>query len=417
MKIFLFVLGAGLATVSLLLPPSPTMGFYQAEAGDHTLHLTGSVSAGLGRALYPDVPQLYAERGDTAWSGDVRLLADAFKADTLRAGVNILQFYHSTPPFSRGGEVFDVRDVERSGLFFLSEHQGAHTQAGLVLDAFRLACGGGRNELVVGRQPVSLSVTFYFSPNDFFAPFAPQTFYRVYKPGVDALRFERRLSNLSQLTVIGVLGYERDPQADSGWSRSPDWDRTSVLGRYVLDAGGFEWGALGGVVRDSPVAGASLQGELFHWLGIRAEGHYLDSRQEDRAGGLMVNIGLEHQFSGNLTIRLEQMYNEGGYSSAAQAQADLLAGTGRSGYLGRQYTALNIGYEFTPLLRAEILHLRNWTDGSRATSLYGVYSLSDEAELALTVTIPAGDAAGGRTPPAEFGLQPVWCALVYRHYF
>ncbi|HHO46936.1 MAG TPA: hypothetical protein ENN06_00515 [Desulfobacteraceae bacterium] len=417
MKNFFSLLGTGLATVVLLLPPSPAKGFYQAEAGDYGLHLTGSLSAGLGRALYPDVPQLYEERGDTAWSGDVRLLADAFKADFLRAGLNILQFYHSTPPFSRGGEVFDARDVERSGLFFLSEHQSAKTRAGLVLDAFRLAFGGGRNELVVGRQPVSLSVTFYFSPNDFFAPFAPQSFYRVYKPGVDALRFERRLTNLSQLTVIGVLGYERDPQADSGWSRSPDWDRPSVLGRYVLDAGGFEWGALGGVVRDSPVAGASLQGELFRWLGIRAEGRYLDSRQEDRAGGLMVSVGLEHQFSGNLTVRLEQMYNEGGYSSAAHAQADLLAGTVRSDYLGRQYTAFDIGYEFTPLLRAEILHLRNWSDGSRSTSLYGVYSLSDEGELALTVTIPAGDASGNGIPPSEFGLQPVWCALVYRHYF
>jgi hypothetical protein len=79
----------------------------------------------------------------------------------------------------------------------------------------------------------------------FFGSFAPQNFYRVYKPGVDTVRFERQLANLSQLTLAGVLGYDRDPESDSGWSRSPDWDRTSVLGRYVMDAGGFEWGALG----------------------------------------------------------------------------------------------------------------------------------------------------------------------------
>jgi hypothetical protein len=176
-------------------------------------------------------------------------------------------------------------------------------------------------------------------------------------------------------------------------------------------------GSTGGVVRNSPVAGASLQGELFHWLGMRGEGHYLDSRQDDRAGGLMLSVGLEHQFGGNLTLRLEQMYNESGYGSIEEAQADLLAGAIRSEYPGRNHTALDIGYEFTPLLRAEILHLRNWTDGSLSYSLYGVYSMSDESEIALTVTIPAGDEPGRQAVYLEFSLQPFWCSLVYRLYF
>lgn len=136
-------------------------------------------------------------------------------------------------------------------------------------------------------------MNFYFTPNDFFAPFAPRSFYRIYRPGVDAVRFERRLANLSQLTLVGVLGYERDPESDSGWSRSPAWDRTSVLGRYIVDTAGFEWGVLGGLVRDSPVAGASLQGELWQWLGLRAEGHYLDSRQDERGRELTVSVGLD----------------------------------------------------------------------------------------------------------------------------
>jgi hypothetical protein len=411
------ILRTGLVIMSVLCPPVPATGFYQAGNGESGLHLSGSVSAGLGRAHYPEAPFLHDEKGDTAWNGDLRLLADGFRGEDLRAGINILQYYHSTSPFSRAGDGSGRQDVERSGLFFLSAHDTGNTRAGLVLDACRLAYGSGYNEVVVGRQPVSMSVTFYFTPNDFFASFAPQNFYRVYKPGVDAVRFERRLANLSQLTVVGVLGYDRDPASDSGWSRSPDWDRTSVLGRYVLDTGGFQWGALGGVVRNSPIAGASLQGELFRWLGIRAEGHYLDSRQDDRASGLMVSVGLERQFAGNLTVRLEQMYNGGGYSSVEKAHADLLAGTIQSDYLGRNYTAFDIGYEFTPLLRAEILHLRNWTDGSRSYSLYGVYSLSDESELALTVSIPAGDEPDRQSVFSEFGLQPVWCALVYRHYF
>ena len=57
-------------------------------------------------------------------------------------------------------------------------------------------------------------------------------------------------------------------------------ERTSVLGRYVRSAGSLEWGVLAGVVRESNVVGASLQGELTDWLGLRAEGHYRDSDQE-----------------------------------------------------------------------------------------------------------------------------------------
>lgn len=93
------------------------------------------------------------------------------------------------------------------------------------------------------------------------------------------------------------------------------------------------------------------------------------------------------------------------------ADAGLAAAGSERAHPGRHSTAFDIGYEFTPLLRAEFLHLRNWSDGSRSSSLHGVYSLSDESEVALTVTIPAGDPAGGRFGPSEFGLQPVWCAV------
>lgn len=410
------LLAAGLTIVSLLRPSAPAMGFYQEGDGDARLHLNGFLSTGLGLALYPEDEILYDAKRNTPWSTDLRLLAEGHAGERLRAGLNILQYYRSTPAFTTGNAGYDRQDVERSALLFLSEHGSGNTRAAMVLDTCRLAYGNGSSEISLGRQPVSLSVNFYFTPNDFFAPFAPQRFYRVYRPGVDALRYERRLANLSQLTLVGVLGYDRDRESDSGWSRSPNWDRTSVLGRYIVDAAGFEWGALGGLVWNSPVAGASLQGELWQWLGIRAEGHYLDSRQDELASGLRVSVGLEHRFAGNLTVRLEQMYNSADHA-AVGADAGLPAAGAEGVHPGRHYTGFDIGYEFTPLLRTEFLHLRNWSDGSRSYSLYGVYSLSDESELALTVSFPAGDPPGPRSRPSEFGQQPVWCGLEYRHYF
>lgn len=104
----------------------------------------------------------------------------------------------------------------------------------------------------------------------------------MYKAGVDAARFDLRLSDLSQFTLIGVLGYHEEQDAGNGWSRAPDWGRTSLVGRLTRNRGDFEWGLVAGRVRDYRVFGASLQGDLFHWLGIRAEGHYQDTEKDKK---------------------------------------------------------------------------------------------------------------------------------------
>jgi hypothetical protein len=46
---------------------------------------------------------------------------------------------------------------------------------------------------------------YYFTPNDFFASYAAQTFYRSYKPGVDAARLDWQWSELSQISLMTVV--------------------------------------------------------------------------------------------------------------------------------------------------------------------------------------------------------------------
>ncbi|HBC56184.1 MAG TPA: hypothetical protein DCZ03_03390, partial [Gammaproteobacteria bacterium] len=79
----------------------------------------------------------------------------------------------------------------------------------LVLDQFDLSYENQNFRVRVGRQAIGLATTFYFSPNDFFAPFAPQTFYRVFRSGVDAVRVTWFTGELSELEWMYVLGYER----------------------------------------------------------------------------------------------------------------------------------------------------------------------------------------------------------------
>jgi hypothetical protein len=394
----------------------PSFALYSSSAGNLDLSLGGFIGSGGGVAKYPGEGFYAAGSGDS-WFGDFRLLANAGAGENLEANINILQNVRSTPALLFSGSAPVQRDVERSGRFYRQQHDSPNTQAAIVLDAASVKYGNRSNELTIGRQPISTTVTFFFTPNDFFAPFAPNSFFRVYKPGVDALRYERRLKALSQLSVIGVLGYEPEPGADSGWSNAPDWRRSTVMSRMTHTAGNFEWGGIVGVVRESLIAGFSLQGELFDRLGVRAEGHYGDSWAERPDNGLMATVSLEHRFPGSLTLRLEYMYNGYGSGSIGEALQDREQGLSGRGYLGRNYCAFDLGYEISPLLFGEVLFLKNWSDDSYLVSFNAVYSVSDESDLALTATIPGGSEPDSGQMRSELGSLPVQFALEYRHFF
>ncbi|MHB1351505.1 MAG: hypothetical protein ACYCYR_16750 [Desulfobulbaceae bacterium] len=407
---------AALLFLALVLDPVQGLALYQFTGEEYGLSVSGSFNAGLGAAVNPGNSWLAGERHDVLWSGDLRLLADGYAGERLRCRLNILQNIRTVRSvFPTGG--FAPSDVERSSLFSQEQHESGNTRADLVLDTGSLTWGTERSALTLGRQPVQFTVTSSFSPNDFFAPFAPQQFYRVYKPGVDALRYEHRLADLTQFSLVGVLGYEEDPDSANGWRREPDWQHTSLLGRYVRSAGRLEWGMLAGVVREDNIVGASLQGELNDWLGLRAEGHFRDSHQDTDSSGSVLSVGLEHRFASSLTVRMEQMYNSFGYDSIAEADQALASSALAPGYLGQHYSAFAMGYEFSPLLTGELLFLRNWSDHSHSVSCYAVYSLADEAELALQVTLPAGKEPDAQSMGSELGMQPLRVALEYRYYF
>jgi len=263
--------------------------------------------------------------------------------------------------------------VERSGALTWLQHSSGNSEGRFVVDSVSASLSTVHADFTIGRQPINLATTFYFTPNDFFAPFAAQEFFRVYKPGVDAARAEIRLGNLSQLSLIGVLGYEPDPTTGNGWSREPDFSRVSLLARIAAAKWDFEWAALGGTVRDSTVIGGSLQGELWDWLGIRAEGHYADAENSRATSAGAATLGFEHKFPSSLTVRLEQFFNGKGFHDINEVNAALVAGQLDLSYLGRHYTAVGVSYEFSPLLVGEGLLLNNWSDHSQLCSFNATF--------------------------------------------
>lgn len=402
--------------LGVLFLPSYASAIYAYTQDDVNMALSGFVGTGGWAAKYPGTG-LYEENSQAGWFGDFRLLADYVDDESLSAKVNLLENVRKTPQtiFPSTGAL--KRDVERSALFYWQQHDSANTEAALVLDAAYVKYGNWNNEVTFGRQPISTTVTFFFTPNDFFAPFSANTFFRVYKPGVDAIRYEHKLKALSQLSVIGVLGYDTDFHSDSGWSNSPEWEKSSVLARITYTVGLFELGGLGGIVRETAVTGFSLQGELFDWLGIRTEGHYANSWSDTYESGLMTTLSLEHRYPSSLTVRIEYMFNGNGNESIEEAMAKISQGVSRQPYLGRHYTALDLTYEITPLLFGEMLFLRNWSDDSFTMSFNAVYSVSDESDLAVTLSLPGGEEPEEGTIQSELGSLPVQFSVEYRHFF
>jgi hypothetical protein len=390
--------------------PGVGQGFEEAP-GAAGMELRGFIGAGGGQVTYPAANLLYETRDAQLWSGDLRLLLEAGGDDDLHLSGNLLQSSRAKAPFTPAVRALLPLDVARSSLLTWEQHDSSRSRSELLVDALHLQYRTRRLDVTVGRQPINLATTFYFVPNDFFAPFAPQTFFRNYKPGVDGLRADVRLAALSQLTLLGVLAYDRDGTAANGWSREPDWSATSLLIRASRELGGFAWALLAGTVAAQTITGGSVQGELGHGVGLRAEGHYSGPENGGGAGSMKLAVGLEKLYANNFNWRLEYFRNSGG----GLGRGDSLAAAIAAG--NRDYGALGLGYEFTPLLTGSFLALTAFDDRSGLGTANLLYSLSNESEVSLLGSVAFGDRPGPTGGGSEFGRQPRLLLLEYRCYF
>ncbi|WP_038248810.1 hypothetical protein [Ghiorsea bivora] len=241
--------------------------------------------------------------------------------------------------------------------------------------------------LKAGRQAISLTTTFFFSPNDFFAPFTIQSLNRDFKQGVDALYAETPLGELSQLSAVWVNNRDEDIPA------------SSIL-RFESVFSNISWMVLAGEIHQTSlptqqVLGGSIQTDLGN-LGIRAEGHV--STQNKKTSAEWV-LGLEQRLSSDITLSGE-WFNHG----AAFPTPHLP-------YTGKQYLALALNCQFTPLLLGNFSIIKNINDQSQLGTAYINYSLSNESTLNVSILLPSGKTL------SEFTTYPKLYALDYQIYF
>ncbi|MEN8142741.1 MAG: hypothetical protein ABFQ82_03980 [Thermodesulfobacteriota bacterium] len=306
-----FVAWFFLLLFTVLIPP-PSHGFYEQRQDDSALEIRGFLGFGAGYVSYPPFSTIFREGEDLPWTADLRILLDSDHGEDIHLTANILQSTRSKPPFEPAIAGLIPVDVERSSLLTWEQHDTAGSRSEMVVDVLQLQYRTSKIDYTVGRQPVNLATTFYFAPNDFFAPFAPQTFFRTYKPGVDGIRGDILLAELSQLTLLAVLSYDTEPASPDTWQYEPDWRSTSFLGRVTAELAGYEWAFLAGTVNDYTIAGGLLQGDVFGQIVLRGEGHYGDPETSSGESFFKLAVGIEKLYANNFNWRLEYFQNSGG---------------------------------------------------------------------------------------------------------
>jgi len=395
----------------LLWFPAISQAFYQWQSDDAALELRGLVS-GLGLALNNANDELLFADDQLVTAGvSGRLMLDAHISSLsfeMHAEQSIID-----KDLRTGGSRFSPQSgVERSDAL---HWRFAGEQADLLIDRLNMQYSTDRMTIKVGRQPINLASTFYFTPNDFFAPFAAQTFFRQYKSGVDAARLDWQWGEFSQLSLMTVVNYKNEV-TNTGWSNSPDWSETSYLARVSTLFETFEWAAIAAKINGDDIIGLDFQGEVFEWLGVRGEGHIRFPTTQGQSRDVKFSLGFEHRWENTLTLRLEQFYQRSGATDENDYNLVPTADSSNF-YLARNYTALGASYELTPLLLADAVWLFNHQDSSNLLALYSTYSLSDESELSMGLNIPIGDQPDNGVLKSEFGSYPKSISVEYRVYF
>ena len=244
----------------------------------------------------------------------------------------------------------------------------------------------------LGRQVIGHGPGRFFNPTDIFAPLPALTTYTEYKAGVDALRLSRTLSGGGEIELIAVA--HRD-----------DLEKGMALLRTAHQFSGWGLSAYGGFSLGRPTLALAVSGDLGQ-AGWYAEG--LGRLGEEPYVRAMA--GLDYRFPFGLEV-FGEVYHNGSGSGSEEGYASVLGGPaweeGEIFLVGRWYSALNLGYDLTPLIRGELTWVQNWGDGS-AMLVGGLsWDLADSVVIRTGVLLGLGRESeirpSGLGPGTEFG--------------
>ena len=281
----------------------------------------------------------------------------------------------------------DAQPSRRTWHWRSSLSDGARTQ--LRNDVFRAVARLSLRDtdLRLGRQRIALGTGRLWSTLDLLNPLNPLQVERDEYVGVDALRIDQRLGDLSALTAVyaPMPGGGRPRWVLRGRTHAAGADLGVTLARYWNDR-------LAGLDVATQWQGIGLRGEL---TAVRA-GSGLAAGSAAGRRHVSALLGADYAFANTLTLSVEAyLSTQDEAQRRRQFATDPLRGQVQP--LGTRYAGVVASWEFTPLLKATLVGLVQLRDHSRFGAASLAWSLDED------LVLQAGVQTFGGPRDGEFG--------------
>jgi hypothetical protein len=251
----------------------------------------------------------------------------------------------------------------------------------------------------VGRRAVSWGGGIVFQPLDLFAPFAPTTVDRDYKPGEDVLLLEKLNPGGSDLQLLGVFRRDEAGQRDA--------DAGSLGGKWHGHVGPGEVEVVAGRHYQDRVAGGSLRLPLGGAM-ARADLLVTDVHEAGTVWSAVLNVDYTLTVGARNVYLFGELFRNG--FGVGEDSVDLLRvperlrlrlARGEVFNLMRRYAAVGGTVEWHPLLTQSLTVIGNLDDGSAL--------LQSELRWLPTdaIRLDAGFIDGRGSRGDEFGALPL----------
>ncbi len=414
----------------LLLVPGVAKGLVGDSIGD--MGLDGSLRSitaatynfryGFPSQISDETIDLYPERSDGFSQSILRLVLGGEPFDWLKYEVHGVEDLNMTTSGSLfGGELFGGSSMSRYRLTNASWQWGneAHVKSMLWLDRFNLKFTLPWADVTIGRQAVTFGKAYFWNPLDVFLAFDPRAFDRDYKPGVDGLRLDVPIGQMSGVSIVGVAG-----RSDAGQDFGASWRGSALIARVYTNLFDWDLAIQGGKVFGGYQIGAAASGELGP-VDVRAEAAYFIAMKSDQLPDHLDAVaGLGYRFDFDLLVEAEYFYNGAGDIENWDSSLQRVS-SGRTLHMGKHLLGIMMDYEILPILHGTMAWIFSMSDQSSLVQPGLSLSISDEADFVFGAMIalgarPTNEAISYNNTMglnSEFGTYPNFYYMEFKFYF
>ncbi len=280
---------------------------------------------------------------------------------------------------------------DRRRLFDLTHETTDRNRLAAVqrLDRLSISYSSEGQSLRFGRQAVSWGNGLVFQPLDFVNPFSPVAIDKEYKTGDDMLYGQWLVREQDDLQAIVLR--RRDPA-----TRRVESSQSTYAAKYRARWSGFDFDFLGARHFGENLAGLgvvrSIGGAVWR-LDVSRTG----LERGGNATSLVTNMDYSWTWSGKNVYGYAEYFRSGvgesdraNYAMPGVELGDRLA-RGELFTLARDYAALGLRVEFTPLINLYGNLIANLNDGSKYLQLRGAYDWRQDVQLMAGLNLSSGE--------------------------